>query len=84
MKQGKKFQRLRSQILEKGIPDVRVLNATRRAFLEQDDGIDGEPQSREEWIKVALARYRDDPGVKVLKERAAALLQRGPDADGRA
>ena len=82
--QGKKFQRLRSQILEKGIPDVRVLNATRRAILEQEDGIEGEPQSREEWFKVALARYQDDPGVKVLEERAAALLRGRLDADGRA
>lgn len=78
VKQGKKFQRLRSQILVKDTPDVGILNATRSAFLGEEREVTDKPQSRQEWVKTALHRYKDDQGIaELLSRQGSGHIARG-------
>lgn len=61
---GKKFQRLYGP-LDGSYQPLGTINAARRAFLGQPDGIK-QPMNDEEWIRQAVDRYKGDVGLQEL------------------
>ncbi|WVQ94453.1 hypothetical protein IAU59_001532 [Kwoniella sp. CBS 9459] len=69
VRSGRKWHRL-FQVLVLSRRDVKTLNSLHRAFagLPEDEMDDG-PKSIREWTKMRLLKFRDDPGLKVLRQR---------------
>ncbi|ORY27480.1 hypothetical protein BCR39DRAFT_538204 [Naematelia encephala] len=63
IRRGKKFQRL-LDILTFQVYKVEHLNATRRAFLDLPDDGQIEPSTQDEWIRLAMKKYKDDEGYR--------------------